>query len=81
MDEPFKRKKFHLITLVFILLILIIPDSSLAQEESEIIPLGTESWKLPEFHRIYVQELPTEEDPAVFETKLVTAVSLVKTLP
>jgi hypothetical protein len=70
MDEPFKRKKFHLITLVFILLILIIPDSSLAQEESEIIPLGTESWKLPESHKIYVQELPTEEDPAVFETKL-----------
>jgi len=73
MDGPFKRKSFRLISLLFILLILIIPESSFAQDEvddSEIIPLGTESWKLPEFHRIYVQELPTEEDPAVFETKL-----------
>ena len=70
MEGRFRRKKFHLILLILIILTLIIPNTIANAEEEEIIPLGTESWKLPEVHRIYVQELPTEEDPAQFETKL-----------
>ncbi|MBK00799.1 MAG: hypothetical protein CMB48_07645 [Euryarchaeota archaeon] len=73
MDGVIRRKKSYFFLLLLIILVLIIPNQSLAandDEETEVIPLGTESWKLPEHHMIYVQELPTEEDPAQFETKL-----------
>ncbi|HJM44974.1 MAG TPA: hypothetical protein QF644_03385 [Candidatus Poseidoniaceae archaeon] len=72
MDGVVKRKNFYFFLLLLIITLLIIPNPSLAadEEEDEVIPLGTESWKLPEQHMIYVQELPTEEDPAQFETKL-----------
>jgi len=72
MDGVVKRNHFHFGLLLLIIFILILPNPSLAadEDESEVIPLGTESWKLPEHHMIYVQELPTEEDPAQFETKL-----------
>ena len=66
----FKRGTFQLTLLFFILISLVLPSNIVTGEDDETIPLGTESWKLPEFHRIYVQELPTEEDPAQFETKL-----------
>ena len=56
MEGRFRRKKFHLILLILIILTLIIPNTIANAEEEEIIPLGTESWKLPEVHRIYVQE-------------------------
>ncbi|MEE3134268.1 MAG: hypothetical protein VX277_00460 [Candidatus Thermoplasmatota archaeon] len=72
MDGTVKRRKISFF-LLLIISILLIPNQSLAaeeDEEDETIPLGTESWKLPEQHMIYVQELPTEEDPAQFETKL-----------
>ena len=72
MDGTVKRRKISFF-LLLIISILLIPTQSLAaeeDEEDETIPLGTESWKLPEQHMIYVQELPTEEDPAQFETKL-----------
>ena len=70
MDGTVKRRKLNFFLLLLIISILVIPTQSLAADEDETIPLGTESWKLPEQHMIYVQELPTAEDPAQFETKL-----------
>jgi len=70
MDGTVKRRKLKFFLLLLIISILVIPTQSLAADEDETIPLGTESWKLPEQHMIYVQELPTAEDPAQFETKL-----------
>lgn len=70
MEGGFKRGNLYFIVLFLISLSLLNPNNIVNAEEDEVIPLGTESWKLPEFHRIYVQELPTEEDPAQFETKL-----------
>ncbi len=70
MDGRVKRRKLNFFLLLLIISILVIPTQSLADDEDETIPLGTESWKLPEQHMIYVQELPTAEDPAQFETKL-----------
>ncbi len=69
MDGAIKRGKFYFILLILITFSLVFPNS-IAEEDEEVIPLGTESWNLPEKHMIYVQELPTEEDPAQFETTL-----------
>ena len=57
----------------FCLLMLLITPSliRMAAGAEEDIPLGTETWKRPELHRIYVQEIPSGSEPGNLETVLI----------
>ena len=63
-------------TAICLLLIALIATSLLtssgsAQDEQGVYELGVQTWKLPDSHKIYINEVPDIEEPTEFITSLI----------
>ncbi len=50
---------------------LLFASTGSAQEEEKVYELGVQTWDLPDSHKIYINEVPDEEEPTEFITSLI----------